>query len=302
MEEMNEQVNNEESLGSNDQALENNSQADEQVDQPVDGTVQEQEYDFTKDERFERMWKKDPNLMYKSYRSLEDQYGKVKPIQDQYTQLMSKFESKGLKVDALDEYMREYEELKDPNNPKNIDYQILQDFMSDPISEQKLGNFFRELQTEKMQRMFPGMNQEQIQQQLQMKEELEALKKAEYQRQLEAKEKEFLSVINKNTEKMMSFAKERGLEITEEIKNDVLEHCAKNNIPANAILATFLEKYGDKLQDAWENKMRDNFTKNRNKTDKVAIPSATKSSKPIQSNSSEENSKNLRDKLRSIFN
>lgn len=278
------------------------SKANVQGEQQITETEPEQEWDWTKDERHARMWKEDPNGMYKSYRNLEGEYEKVKSLKNDYTSLTSKFEERGLKVDELDNYFNEYKELKDPNNPRNQDMAILEDFMSDSETEQKIGNFFRELQTEKLQRQFPGMNQEQIQSQVKMTEELSELKKAEEQRQYESKTKEYTQQILGNTKKMVEFASDRGFEVTDNIKNEVLDYCTKNQIPPNAIFATFLEKYGDKVFEAQENKMRDNYTKKLNGNDKTIIPSAKKTGGASNGTSSAENKNRLNDIIRNSLN
>ena len=281
--------------------LSDNSEATEQVDQQVDGTVPEQEYDWTKDDRYKRMWKEDTNNMYKSYRSLENQYETVKDFQNKYSDLTKKFEEKGLSIDLLDDYFNEYNELKDPNNPRNQDLQVLENFMSNPDYEQRIGNFFRELQTEDLQRQFPNMNQQQIEQQLQMKQELEQLKAAEQKRQYEADTQKYYQSIQENTDKITKFATDRGFEITNDIKSEVLEYCAKNNLQANNMLAVFLDLYGDKVFEAQENKMRDSYTKNINKTNKVNIPNAKKSSSPTKAKTSEANMSKLRDAISKGF-
>lgn len=284
----------------NDDTLPNLPEATEQGDQQVAETAPEQEYDWTKDERFERMWKNDPNGLYKSYRNLEGQYDKVKPLQANYEGLVSKFEENGLSVDQIDDYLNEYKTLKDPDNPINQDIAVLETFLNDSVAGPQLLNYLKELEVGMMQRQYPNMSQAQIEHQMRTDQELKALKESEFKRQQEMQEQNNLSEINKNTEKFISYAKERGLEVTEEMKNEVWKHCIDNNIPINSIYYAFCEKYDKQLTEALENRMRDNIAKGKSKTDKVAVPSASKTNKPM-GGSSQDNLNKLHSVLRGAF-
>ena len=100
-----------------------------QGEQPLVETGEQQDVIdvWENDPRYGKMWKS-PQDTYKSYKNAEARLQELKPYEEKYNSLATKFQEKGLSLEQLDDYITEYQELTDINSPMVQNNKILDYF------------------------------------------------------------------------------------------------------------------------------------------------------------------------------
>jgi len=90
---------------------------------------------YETDGRYGKIWKKETftDDLAKSYYNLEKQY---KPLAEQTKQYNSTFKELGIEPSKLPDIYKEYQTLKDPNNPLNQKSSYLDGWLNDPVYSQ----------------------------------------------------------------------------------------------------------------------------------------------------------------------
>jgi hypothetical protein len=257
--------------------------------EPVEGSGKqpakpdtEEVFDWTKDARYVKMWKKDPNGIYKSYRNaekmiepLKSELSELKKKQDEINALAKEF---GITPEQLKEVLTEHKVFKDPNHVDNQRLGYLNTFLDNPVYQQEVVNFFNELEQKELQRLYPNMNAEQIKKQVELDNKVKELEAANEKNQHEKLVAQFSAELESNVDRAKKYAESRGFDFTDEIKNELLEYCDKNEIPTKYIYSTFVEKYSEPLDKAYADKVQQGQLQNLNKNKgSVTIPAKTKS-------------------------
>lgn len=250
--------------------------------QPTNSTKQEV-YDWTKDKRHESMWKKDPNGLYKSYRALELSHA---PMHKEYTTLKTQMgevssilKEYGIEMNPnqLKQVLGELKTYKDPSNPVTQKASYLDEWLNNPLYKDQIVSYFQDLETREMQRQFPGMNAQQIQEHVEMKQRLD---KIDADNKLAEDEKAITGYkgdIESNLSKIKTYATARGFEFTDDIKQTLLDYCDKNGIAPRYVYSTFVELYQDKVDKSFETKIKQSQIQGLNKNkNTVTLPANSK--------------------------
>lgn len=273
------------------QMSESNSEAIAQTSQQPSENVQEQEnWDFTKDSRWQKMWK-DPKDIYKSYRNLEQAYEPIKGIKSEYDNMQKIFSENGIEANKLNDYISEYKQLVNPKNPRNMiaDYfgeqlnnaelrPLIENFFSfaeKPEYLPHLNNFLNELQTTENQRLYPGWDSQRISEHKAMQQELSNFKKMfEEQKQKEteaSKNKE----IDNQIQKVESFAKENGIPVDTNTFSQIGKYLQENGLNEKHIMLAFKELYSQQLEELRTKRLEESLLKKLNKNNSKVVPNAT---------------------------
>lgn len=240
-------------------------------------------YDWTKDSRFEKMWGKKPEGLYKSYKSLENELEKTyKPMRQSYESFSKVFKENNIEPEKLQDYIKEYQTLKDPKNPMNERANYLSYWLDNPVHAPQIEAFFKNLERAELEKMYPGMNEKQIQEHMEMKKTLEEFKR-------EKAEKEFQQSVQKATEEINGFwskaekhAVDRGFVLDMQSKQQLYDYCIKNRIEASQMWGAFLSLFNEGIEKAYTKRVEDNLMKKLNKNNQTSVPPAANfSKKPV---------------------
>lgn len=281
------------------------SQAVESTGQQASEPIQTQEdWDYTKDSRWAKdgktgMWK-EPKDIYKSYRNMEKVYEPIKGIKTEYDNLQNVFKQHGIEPAKLNDYISEYQQLKDPRNPRNMvaDYftQYLErqdtrpvvegffSFLEKPEYQPYIMNFLNELQTTENQKLYPGMNAEMIAQHKAMEQKVSQFEKMfnEQKQQEEAQKRNQL--IDEKIQEINNFAKTEGMTVTNEMFSELGKYCAMNGLtdPKHLMLA-FKELYGKQIDEIRLKRHEAGLLKRLNKNNSNVVPNATTQNQNVTS-------------------
>lgn len=261
--------------------------------QPAAKPLEDEVFDWAKDERYKRMWNKDGTPfteqqlkvindgLFKSYRNLEKVH---EPTKQELSQLKTQFDSLnkvakeyGISLEQISDILNEHKSFKDPANPVNQRAGYLSEWVDNPIYRDKVIAFFQDLEKQEEQRRYPNMSAEQIKQMRAMETEIAQIKADNQKKSHEQMVNKFSTEIKSNIDKAKKFAEIKGFDFTDDIKNSLLEHCEKNNIPTSLVYATFIDLYNEELDKAHTAKVQNEQLKNLNKNKKDGIlPAGTK--------------------------
>ena len=271
--------------------LDGKEKTNEPLEEPQGEPKKELEFDWTKDGRYEKMWNKDPNQLFKSNKELEKQLDEYRPYKTDLENIKSKIEGQGIDINKLDDYIKEYQELKSPDNPKNQDLEFIYSFLEKPEYADKIANFFRDLSLSDLQSRFPNMNHEQIQRQLQVENELKSLREEREQEKQEKNRQEFFKRQESGVKKIKEFSDTRGFVMNDEQLSRFVDSATKEGVTPENYHAHFIYMFGKELDEAYNRKMEESYLKRLNNNKKATIPN----SKTI--NSSTINNKTLQQAL-----
>lgn len=268
------------------------------TDKTIQQPTKEEILDWQKDERFKRMWineKKegDPNRLYKSYRNLEKMH---EPLKKQYSVIESTFKELGIPLDPIQikAIAKEYNELKDPNNPVKQRADYFSVWLDNPLYQQKVTNFYNELEKAEMQRQFPGMNDEQIKKQVELENKVRSFEQYQQKQQQQEKFQSDISTAKEGWTKIKKLADSRGFAFTDEIAENIMSVMNKNQIDTKYLYHTFIELYGEQLDKTLTERTEKSVMERLNKNKQAGVISSTSSAKPAVSTGSG----NLRDSIR----
>ena len=210
-------------------------------------TTAQEIQDWMQDPRYGKMWKS-PNDLYKSNRELEKlQKSKYDPIMKQYEGLKKTFTDNGLSLEQLNDFISEYKSFKNPENPLIANGEYVNKWLTNPMYEKTVANFFSELEKSERQRQFPNMTEQQIAEWQDMQTQLKTLQQKE-QEQVFNKTVESSTVdITSGINKAKKYAESKGFEFTDDIRNEHLDYCMKQGIAPKYVYATFIDRYQDQI-------------------------------------------------------
>jgi hypothetical protein len=281
-------INQDSSFETDSQSL-NNSESLSEGSQPAIETQNKQEFN-------ENWWESDPakvgmwktkdglntNAVLKSYYHLEKEFNsKYKPAFSEYEKLKQTFNKLGVKPEELETNWQEYQTLKDPNHENNQFISKVNYFLQNPEYATTLQTVFQDLQRRDLQRQFPGYTDEQIQQQLAIKERMNQLEAKEKEReeqlkqeQMKVQQAEIAKQVETNSQEIYKFAKDMGIQITEETIAQYFDFLQKNNLPPSAMKGAFMQMFEKELFKNIQKQAGDNTLKNLNKQNSKVIPTA----------------------------
>ena len=241
----------------------------------------EVDVDWTKDGRYgnDKMWKT-PNDLYKSYRNAESQLNEFKTFKNNYENIKNTFESKGLSIEKMNDYIEEYNQLKDPNNPANKDLEILYSFLNKPEYSEKVASFFQDLRTSELQAMYPNMNSAQIQKQLELETKVKQLESQKMQEIQQKQQQELYAKQEKAVVDIKSYAESRGFSPTTEQISKFIKDTEQKGINPENLLPHFIYSFGKELDESYSKKFEESYLKRLQKNHKASIPNST----PLKSN------------------
>jgi hypothetical protein len=279
------------------ETLDEKENTNEPFTEPNGEPKKELEFDWTKDGRYKEMWKTDPNNMFRSYKEAEKQLSEYKPYKTELENLKSRLVNQGIDLNNLDNYIKEYHELKSPDNPRNQDLEFMYKFLNNPEHSDKVANFFRELSLADLQARFPNMNQEQIQRQIQFENELKTLKDERERDKQERYQQEFQKRQESGVKRIKEYADKRGFSMNDEQLSRFVETAIKENITPENYHAHFIYIFDKELDESYNRKMEESYLKRLNNNKKAMIPN----SKSINSSNASINDKSLEQALNDIL-
>jgi hypothetical protein len=266
-------------VSSVDSSIDSSTPATETADKPVVIPAKSEElFDWMKDKRFEKSWKKNPNELYRSYREIERVYN---PLKKQFDALASVFKEIGIEAnpETIRAIAKEFNSLKDPKRPENQVYSYLNELADDDLSKEELQKALDKIQEEKLNRKYPGMTADQRQKQIEIEKKLHHYDNV-FKEQQTAKEVEsHKSAIRTGIDKARKLAESRGFNLSNEVINSLLDHCVKNNIAPQYVYHTFYDLYKDQLDKSYAEKIEKDVVGKLNKNKQAGIVSASTSGK-----------------------
>lgn len=236
--------------------------------EPVNQTPEAKVYNWETDKRYGKMWK-NPNDLYKSYRSMEEQYPTLKKqLEDEQMSkktLYDLLEKNGFKPETFAEELEKIRPYRDENSEINQVYNYWNKWAGNDLYKDKIAQFFQELEMQEIQRQYPNMNAEQIKKQMELEREVQELKTFKQQQEETRYVEETKGSIQNSLSEVEKFAGGFGYKLTPEVKNFLLAHCAKNGIEPKYIKSEFFSLYQEELMKARDKKIEGNIKVNKEK-------------------------------------
>lgn len=271
----------------NSEASEATAETGQETSQPAT----QEDWDYTKDARWQKMWKGDVKNMYKSYKNLEQVYEPIKSIKSDYDNLQNVFKQYGIDSAKLPDYISEYNQFKDPKNPRNMmaDYfgQYLESNETRPLMENfftflekpeylpHLNNFLNELVTTENQRLYPGWNSQQIAEHKTMQKELSEFKKMFDEQKAQERKVAIDKEVNAQIQKVSEFAKENGINLDENTFAQIGQYLRENGLNEKHIMLAFKEMFAQQLEETKTKRLEESLLKRLNKNNNKVVPRAT---------------------------
>ena len=226
---------------------------------------------WDKDKRFETMWKKDPNNMYKSYREIEKMYEPVKKEADDLKRI---FAEAKIEPAQIKDILSELDTLKAPDRPQNALFSALEPYLKDPVYAKEIEAFFEEIERKSITAKYPGMNEEQIRKQIDLETRLNQLedekKKVEYEKQVETYGKS----MGEAWTKIESFAKSRNFVLTDDIKKSFKDYCGSKMIDPELYTGVFQQLFNDEIEKTYSAVVEKQILEKLNKNKQTVVPAA----------------------------
>jgi hypothetical protein len=228
----------------------NGQESNESPDIRTDEENEKKLKGWQEDKRYETFWKKDPNNLYGSYKTLEQ-----------------KLEENGLKI-------KEYEEKIDNLNKSNSEVSELTNYFESISKHPAFSNKFNDLINEynkSIRREAYGADlPDHIVDKLQKVDELE-----EYVQKQKETEKvtEQSKIIEEQQSKIDEIAKKHNIEYD---KNEFLEWCKENRIAPSSMEAHFIKHAYNHIIGAVKHQTQNTVIKNVDLNKKATLPSNTK--------------------------
>jgi hypothetical protein len=251
------------------------------------------DYDWwKKDQRFGKIWKSDKDVIRSAYESDKILETKYKPAYKQYEDLKNRIKELGHDPEKTDEFINEFKSFKDPNNPIMNLGNYLYQWKDDPLIGD-IDKFFQDLNVRKMQRDFPNMTVEQINEFKAMKEEINNIKQEkEAQRQAEVKQRETEIVsrlqqeIDVEMKRIEEECKNLGFEFTDDIRQKLYDYGIKESLSPAHLKYAFKDLFKDDIQKLSENKLKSKIMQDKQAKLRTKVPytSVRKTAQPTKKN------------------
>ena len=240
--------------------VENEQQINDEVqDQQINETDQKVKeiLDWTKDDKFEKVWKKDPNNLYKSYNESQKQWHE---FYNQLSKVLKEYKIKN--ADELKGYFdtrKDYDDLR--KNEENF-----MNLWNHPDHGQKLQKLFNEIANETKQ--LESDPTYQSQKRLEMLEsKLASYEEKEKMREGQIKLDSYLNEVN-------SLSKKYGIKSFKE--SEFIEELRDNSIPFEGIKSYFIEKFLPDIIKGEKSKVESSVVNNLKNNSKGSILSDSK--------------------------
>jgi hypothetical protein len=260
------------------------SQAAGGTAQTGDNQTQQTAADWTKDQRYERMWKKDPNGLFKSYTELEKVYNPLKEkhgaLEKQISEITGIFKEGGIEPtpEQIKGVLAELKTLKDPENLVNKRNAFLSHWLDDESRftryGEKIDKFFGELSEQELLDDHPGLTRDQALRQAALEREHNDLKKQLDAIQGEKQQQAASERMNKGIEAAKAYAEKVGFPWSEETHKTLIKSCMDNGISTAHVFQEFLRINGDAIEKAYAEKIRQEQLKNLNQNKGSTVPAA----------------------------
>jgi len=249
--------------------------ADKTIGKPAD---QQEVIDWAKDKRYETMWKKDPNQLYKSYINTEKGFV---PMKKQLDELNAIFAEYKLKPEQIKDVMAELNTLKAPEHPSNQLVSFIQDYAKDPVYAKKIEVFFDELEKSRVMAKYPGYTDEQIRKELERDERFNALEGELNEYKMNALTQEYNKNITAELGKIDALCKERNFVFTPEIKQAFIDECIKDNLDPKYMFISFANKHKADLDKNYESVIEARVLERLKKNKGTTVPEAKIGQPPV---------------------
>lgn len=233
---------------------------------------------WEQDKRFESSWKKDPNRLYKNYRDMEKTYNPLKSQLETYNGLFEKY---GIEADKLEDGIKEYRELKNPDRLENKYANYLKEFLEDPSFRQDVFEYFEDLEKRKIQQKYGDMIPKEIVNQLEGLQKWKADKEsAEEKARFEEATEKAKATINEQSKQNEEYAKKWGIVYDDATHNQLLAYCNENEIEPKYFHRVFKDLAEEKVEAIQKKRVEEDVVKRLGNNKKAGIITAPKSPEP----------------------
>lgn len=235
----------------------------ESTGEPATEGIQNEISSWQQDKRFQKMWKGEPDNLYKSYRELE---GKISPLSTQ----VKKYEN------DLQTYQRQLEEQSQKFSDyesRISEYEKIFETVA-PYQDQIL-DLIQNLRNQEIAKKY-GFDPEQNPQlinTLKRQEEIER-RFEEFQRNQERERsvREFTAQVNGQVDQIRQFAAENSILVDDEVMNDFYGFCQKNNVHPSNMYHVFKSMAFDQLMPQIRASSAESVIKNQTQNRKKSTP------------------------------
>lgn len=244
--------------------------------QATTGTPNADAYDpewYKKDDRWVKrgMWKSEQDIIRSYYEADKVLETKYKPAYKQYEDLQKKFKDSGIDPTKLDEYVKEYQGYKDPNNPLIARSNYFSNWLDNDLYRDNVIQFFQDLETREQERKYPNMTAEARQKMIELEKRAERLEQVQKQAQEEKMYQTYQKDIQAGIGSIKKMAEANGFEFTDEIKDQFLDHCMKNGVPAKYMVQEFRSLHDEDLNKSYENKIKASLLASQQEQNKTRV-------------------------------
>lgn len=227
---------------------------------------------YKKDPRWGKMWKEDRDISKSYFEADKVLETKYKPAFKEYESLTKQFKDLGIESSKIPEYIKEYQELKNPANPRNQRADYFSSWLDNPKYQPATMAFFQDMEKREMAEKFPGMNEEQIKKQVELEnrlEKYEQTQKATEQQKFQAQTEQ---EITKGFSKIKEISEARGFQLTDEVINSFYKHCTEQNVPVKYMVQEFMSMHSADLDKGYESKVKANMLKSQKEINTTKMP------------------------------
>jgi hypothetical protein len=251
-------------------------QVSEQPQAVVEETIKPEVKDsWETDKRWGKIWKT-PEDTYKSYKEMEKMYPSVKQRAEQYEKV---FKENNLSLEDFPKYVKEYQELKDPNNPTSQKAQYFDFWANHDLYKQDFVSFLEGLEKRERARMYgENMSDEQIAR-LQKAEQVEKrLEEIEAQREHESKLGEARTTLKDELSEIERISKEYGIEYDDKTHNDLMQYCIDNKVQPQYVSSVFTKFALGEIAKRQSMRTQESTIKQLQENKKAGVLTSSKSS------------------------
>ena len=270
--------------------------------QPENSASPQEILDWRKDPRYGKMWNKGNKVQfsedqhkvindefYKSYRNIEKvweptkkELETLKKDKEAMTALAKEY---GISIEKLKDVLEEHKTFKDPDNPVISRGNYLSAWFDNeklaPLYKDKVTNFFKGLETEEMQRQYPGMNDVQIKEMVELKQKVQAIEAQKKEEARTTSIKEQQSLIDKNINRGKEYAKAKGFEITVDMENKLIDFCKENKVFPKDVFYAFREMFDEQIDKVYSEKVKAGTLQNLDKNKNSVVLKPGEQAKPV---------------------
>jgi hypothetical protein len=249
--------------------------------QPTAAKVEPQGFDYEwwkKDPRFGKIWKSDRDVIKSAYESDKILETKYKPAYKQYEGIVKKLKEFGYDSDKIDDFFNEHKTLKDPENPVNALGNLLLQWQGDPFVPD-IEQFFKDLELKKMQRDYPGMTMQQVNEFRSLQQKLADIEKRESDKlaaEQAAKNEELKSKVMEEVKVQFAAieqeAKDLGIEFTDELKEKLYQRGIQTSMEPSLLPLAFRQMVKDQYDKSYENKVKSKILESQDKSKRTTVP------------------------------